>query len=308
LKQRKKQTSQLERRYITSQSGTLEVRTGSDGKKNKIAGYAAKFIPALSEDLGGWREQLDPHCFDACLSSGADARGLWNHDANHVLGSTKSGTMRIKADGIGLYYEIDAPDTQMARDLMTSIQRKDVTSSSFGFTCSKDSWSQLPDGTPLRTVLVADVFDCSPCTFPAYPDATTGLRAALRSAPADIRARLSVRDDSDQCEDGQHYDSDLGECVSDDDDSDDSDSDDRSMSYRRCSFRCAQHRDIDAGWDQIAGFADDDDSVRCQARCAMRCGSCERCVAMHSNVGLGEDDPMETETARAYKHLLSLRR
>jgi len=181
-----------ERRFLSN--GELRVQSDNNGKK--IVGYAAKFSPSLSGDLGGFRERLDPHCFDACLAGNVDCRALWNHSPLHILGRTTSGTLRLSVDNVGLRYVIDPPDTQLSRDLMISMERGDVTNSSFAFFCSEDAWSQDVNGDIIRTVLKADLVDVSPVTYPAYPDATSGVRASLRSCPANLRAKL-VRDSDD---------------------------------------------------------------------------------------------------------------
>ena len=124
-----------ERRFLAN--GELRLATGADGKQ-KIVGYAAKFAPSTSRDLGGWFEQLDFHCFDACLSANPDVRALWNHDPNHALGRSTAGTLRLSADNIGLKYEIDPPETTMARDVMVSLSRGDVTQSSFAFVATNE--------------------------------------------------------------------------------------------------------------------------------------------------------------------------
>jgi hypothetical protein len=180
----------LERRFETHG----ELRVKGSGDKRKIGGYAAKFN-VLSEDLGYFREQLDPHCFDACLAANPDVRCLWNHDANHILGRTKAGTMRLKTDAVGLDYEVDPPATQLANDLMISMERGDVTQSSFGFIVTDDVWRDDPagNGMAIRTVLKAELFDCSPVTFPAYTDATSGvrqLRALFPDGADEVKAKI----------------------------------------------------------------------------------------------------------------------
>lgn len=216
-KQKKSNTAAQERRFLSN--GELRVQSDSNGKK--IVGYAAKFSPALSDDLGGFRERLDPHCFDACLAANVDCRALWNHSPLHILGRTTAGTLRLSIDNIGLRYVIDPPDTQLSRDLMISMERGDVTNSSFAFLCLEDDWSQDANGDIIRTVLKATLIDVSPVTYPAYPDATSGVRASLHSCPADLRSKLSKRDDEDddnECDpDDPDYDPD--EC--DDEDRDD---------------------------------------------------------------------------------------
>jgi HK97 family phage prohead protease len=48
-----------------------------------------------------------------------------------VLGRNKSGTLRLSEDNIGLHYQVDLPDTTYARDLAISMERGDVSQSSF---------------------------------------------------------------------------------------------------------------------------------------------------------------------------------
>ncbi len=174
--------SKLERRFI-SQPITVDT-TGSP----KIRGYAAVFN-SDSENLGGFIERVDPHAFDDTLNE--DVRALWNHDPNTVLGRTASGTLRLSVDSKGLAYEIDPPDTQAARDLMTLMQRGDVNQSSFGFYCLDDQWDYASKPA-VRTVLKASLVDVSPVTYPAYPDATSEARALFPDGvPATIQESLT---------------------------------------------------------------------------------------------------------------------
>ncbi|NNF65979.1 MAG: HK97 family phage prohead protease [Gammaproteobacteria bacterium] len=160
----------LERRSFSS---TLEIELRDDDDR-KIRGHAALF-DSLSENLGGFREQIAPGAFDDCL--GDDIRGLFNHDANMVLGRTSAGTMRVAVDSMGLTYEIDVPDTSFARDLVVSLQRKDVSQSSFAFTVEDDDWTEDDEGRVIRTInKVRRLYDVSPVTYPAYADTSVALR------------------------------------------------------------------------------------------------------------------------------------
>lgn len=161
-----------------------ELRTiNAEGGGMKIAGHAAKF-DLLSEDLGGFRERIAPGAFAKTIQSG-DVRALWNHDANIVLGRNKAGTLRLSEDSAGLYYEVDAPDTQLVRDMVLApIARGDVNQCSFGFYTLSDKWAKV-DGEWVRTLLEIDLFDVSPVTYPAYPQtdvAVRSLQAAQQSA------------------------------------------------------------------------------------------------------------------------------
>src|SRR6185437_726641 len=97
-----------ERRFLQA-----EVRA-IDGASPKIVGHAAKFN-VLSQDLGGFREKIQSGAFDECLAQNPDIVGLFNHKMDYVLGRTSSSTMSVSTDSEGLMYQIDPPDTQLAR-------------------------------------------------------------------------------------------------------------------------------------------------------------------------------------------------
>lgn len=167
-----------------------ELRAKGDGDR-KIVGYGAVFNK-LSENLGGFREVIAPGAFDGVLND--DVRALFNHDRNVVLGRTKASTLRLLVDSEGLQYEIDPPDTQQARDLIVSMDRGDIDQSSFGFYIDEDKWEEDDDGRVVRTVLkLKRLFDVSPVTFPAYPDAPSTARD-LEAAQDGLQTFLQARD------------------------------------------------------------------------------------------------------------------
>ena len=144
-------------------------------KTKRIGGYAARFN-SLSQDLGGFVEQIAPGAFAKSLQT-ADIRCLFNHDANFVLGRTVSGTLRVTEDEFGLMYECDMPDTQMARDMVQSpIERGDVSQCSFGFYTIRDSWATV-EGRQVRTLLECELLDVSPVTYPAYLNTDVAARS-----------------------------------------------------------------------------------------------------------------------------------
>lgn len=160
-----------------------ELRATENGK---ITGHAAVFN-AMSEEMFGFREQIKPGAFARAIKEKQDVRALWNHDSNHVLGRTKSGTLQLREDERGLLVDIDFPDTQMARDLRESIKRGDVDQMSFSFRTVKDSWEYRQDGTIIRTLEDVDLFDVSPVTYPAYPDTDV----SARSIPDEVKAKVA---------------------------------------------------------------------------------------------------------------------
>lgn len=163
----------LERRAVALEGAVIETR--AEGKKT-LRGHAAVFNQ-LSEDLGGFREQIQPGAFADAIEKD-DVRALFNHDINYVLGRNVSKTLRLKEDARGLAIEIDLPDTQMARDLAVSIERGDVSQMSFGFSVRPGGQDFAKDdsGQMIRTLKRVRLYDVSPVTFPAYPQTDVAMR------------------------------------------------------------------------------------------------------------------------------------
>lgn len=185
--------AQFEVRFTTG-----EIRA-KKGDKPGLQGHFAKFN-SDSVDLGGFVERIMPGAFSRALSEEQDVRGLINHDPNKVLGRTKSGTMRLSEDREGLSFDVDLPDTQDARDLMTLVNRGDIDQCSFKFAARKQKWGEEPDPTDptgkamrtFRELHDVDLYDGSVVTFPAYPDTSVNARTNLWPAgiPEEVRSHV----------------------------------------------------------------------------------------------------------------------
>jgi HK97 family phage prohead protease len=156
-----------------------------DGSLPLIRGYAAVYYDAADpgSEFRLWSdtvERIKPGAFDRAARED-DVRGLFNHDENQVLGRTKSKTMRLNADARGLKYEITPPDTQVARDVVTVLERGDVDGSSFAFLPNIVTWEEQrnADGSMLYIRWIDEVrlFDVGPVAFPAYQSTEAGIRA-----------------------------------------------------------------------------------------------------------------------------------
>lgn len=168
----------------------VRARKGDSGGV-VVEGHAAVF-ERLSQNLGGFVEQLAPTAFDRSLGKDPDVRALINHDASHLLGRTRSGTLRLSKDSTGLAYEIDMPDRQDARDLIVSMERGDISHSSFAFYVTRDGdeWSETDEGFPLRTLTAVSIHngDVSPVTYPAYEDTDSGVAGRAFKSLAEARS------------------------------------------------------------------------------------------------------------------------
>ena len=169
-----------ERRFT---SVRVEVRTGSNDKMT-IGGYAAKFN-RMSQNLGGFVEQIDPAFFNGSRGDGwPDVIARYNHDQNMVLGTSNAGTLRVNTDNVGLMYEADLPTSRA--DVYELVSRGDVNKSSFAFVASVDDWGVTDQGFPLRTLIDGRLIDVAPVNTPAYLDTETGLRSLARKFDAPI--------------------------------------------------------------------------------------------------------------------------
>jgi HK97 family phage prohead protease len=148
----------------------FEIR--AEGDKLTFSGYAAVFN-SDSQPLP-FIERIAPGAFKRTLQSRNDVKLLWNHDSGEVLGSTRSGTMRLFEDAKGLRVEADIAPTTRGKDLSILMQRGDINKMSFGFTVQSDSWS--PDGTT-RTLESVRLAEVSIVTFPAYESSVAQVRS-----------------------------------------------------------------------------------------------------------------------------------
>lgn len=157
----------MERRFVKG----AEVRALESGH---IAGHAAVFNQEYT--LYSWgdfelRETIKPGAFGRALRESDDVRCLFNHNADNILGRSAAGTLAMKEDSSGLYYDCDAPDTQLGRDVRTSIKRRDITGCSFAFMPTKQSWRDVvQDGKTIRfrDIEEVELYDVGPVTYPAY--------------------------------------------------------------------------------------------------------------------------------------------
>jgi hypothetical protein len=162
---------------ITADRRSYQIKLRSidrDGGRH-IEGHAAVF-DTLSQVIWNFREVIRHGAFADAIAR-SDVRALWNHNPDYVLGRTKSDTLALREDERGLAVDIIPPDTQFARDLMTSMDRGDIDQMSFAFTISEDRWYTDESGMTIREIISIDqLFDVSPVTYPAYTETDVSAR------------------------------------------------------------------------------------------------------------------------------------
>jgi HK97 family phage prohead protease len=165
--ERKQTMSQREIRDFETQ---FEIREEGDGMT--FVGYAAKFDQP-SENLGGFVEYVERGAFSRSLKSRNDVMLLWNHDAGEPLASTRSGTMKLTEDEVGLRVEARLPQTTRGKDLAILLRDGIVGKMSFGFNVIKDAWNS--EGTERRLKSVR-LFEVSAVVWPAYTSTSASVR------------------------------------------------------------------------------------------------------------------------------------
>lgn len=168
----------------------VQLRAAPEGSTSPgtLAGYALRFN-ALSRDLGGWFEEIDPGAVD--LESTGRVLCRWNHDSSGLLGTTDAGTLRLTVDAEGLVYENDLPGTTLGRDIAVLAERGDVRYSSFAFRVMPggERWYIDAEDRLVCRVLALSLIDVAPVADPAYWASSVGV---TRSIDVDqIRARLA---------------------------------------------------------------------------------------------------------------------
>jgi len=173
-------------RALTVPLADVEWRDSGNGTDFTLRGHAAVFN-SLSEDLGGFKELIQPGAFRAALRSNPDVRLLFNHDPNYVMARTASGTLELREDIQGLHVWARVPPLAWISDLRASMQRGDIDQMSFAFTIGDegDDWAVADDGTVVRTIRadgVNGLFDVSVVTYPAYRATDANMRSVLEDA------------------------------------------------------------------------------------------------------------------------------
>ena len=185
----------IQRRFL--EANTAQVRM-AEGDKPKIHGYASVFYngqQGTEYDIYGdgyMIERIMPGAFDRAIRED-DVRGLFNHNAERVLGRTAAGTLALSVDNTGLRYEIDPPNTATAAEVIELLKRGDVSGSSFAFIVTDSNPVRKEGGRRIMEITGVRLFDVGPVTYPAYTAASSAVRA--NSGGADLYREMGEKFD-----------------------------------------------------------------------------------------------------------------
>jgi uncharacterized protein len=178
---------------------TLEIREANEENEKRTISGSIKYNTESAEMRDWWGdtfvEEIAAGAFDESLKT-RGVVGLWSHDTSKVLGSTKSGTLRIESGEKELRFELDLPNTTVGNDAWEMIKRGDVDGVSFGMRVTKDKWSQIErNGEKIykRSILDAELYEISPVAFPAYPANEVSVRSLDEYREQQKRASIEYK-------------------------------------------------------------------------------------------------------------------
>lgn len=146
----------------------------------KVEGYALLF--GVESDGLWFKEVIEAGAVTDDVLNRSDVYALLNHDDRRGVlaryfkdGDVNSLTLTI--DDKGLKYEFDAPETSLGDELLSYLERGEISSSSFAFTVEEAEWQDGGDGEDIRVIRKIDqLFDVSPVFRAAYSDTTVAKR------------------------------------------------------------------------------------------------------------------------------------
>ena len=147
-----------------------------------VSGYAVRFE---TESVNmGFVEVIKRGAITDETIKTSDVFALLNHNENTVLARSNHGvgSLTLRVDNDGVYYEFEAPNTANGDELLEHIKRGEISQSSFAFTVSNEdgaeTWTKRSDGVIVRQInKISRLYDISPVYQPAYTETTCSRRA-----------------------------------------------------------------------------------------------------------------------------------
>lgn len=194
---------------------SVELRA-DDAESNVMAGHFAVFdtwTEIHSWFEGDFLERIAPGAFAKTIKENRDQVVVqYDHGFDFHVGDSPLGPIDVlREDAEGPYYEVPLLDTDYNRDRILPLLRGrtldgddhgSLLGASFRFRVIKDEWDRAPkksahnpDQLPERTIREVRLYEFGPVVFPAYPDATAGMRGLTDHYLERQRERRSTKPD-----------------------------------------------------------------------------------------------------------------
>src|SRR5574344_757558 len=182
--------------YIKCKFETRVEEKQEGGKKLVLRGYPILFnteTKIYDWFYGEVRETILPTALDK--TDLTDVYLLTGHNPDNLLGRTGV-NMRVEVDDVGLFFECELPNTQLARDIYNLVEMGILDGMSFGFTCS----DEVNCETKTRTITCIDeLFEITITPFPAYKEASVVVqnkRAAEAANKKEAEEQLKAEEEA----------------------------------------------------------------------------------------------------------------
>ena len=188
------------KREITMQVADLHVREAEDGQKSRtVEGYAVVF-GVRSVNLTPWSsdrevyEIMEPGSITQDLLSRSDVVLTAFHNNQMILGRWRmgKGTLTLELDQRGLKIRCTLAETSIADELLSAIERGDISGMSFAFTADEEdnvngvTYEKTSERSASGKVVwlrhvkkVTGLYDVTIAGHPAYEQTTIEAREAI---------------------------------------------------------------------------------------------------------------------------------
>jgi HK97 family phage prohead protease len=166
----------------------LEMRAADEDGIGVLTGHFLRFnewATIRSAYEGNFVERIAPGAADKTLREGRNTiRSIFQHGFDPQVGDKPLGPFReLREDDEGVYYEVPLLDTSYNRDLIPGL-KAGLYGASFKFRVLRESIDDdpersdyNPDGLQERTITEMQIYEGGPVTYPAYANATAGIRS-----------------------------------------------------------------------------------------------------------------------------------
>ena len=194
------------KKELEQRSYNFEIRAEENVNSNGLRTIVGRPIVYNSRtDIGYYDEIVETGALDS--TDLTDVRFLVNHDLSRIplarsRRNNANSTLRLKPDYEGMMIEtdLDVENNMTSRELVSAVDRGDVSGMSFMFSVDEERWEDLESDHPTRHIVkIGSIVEISAVTFPAYESTEIYARskAALDNARLTLEnARKETRSDS----------------------------------------------------------------------------------------------------------------
>lgn len=166
-------------RYLTDQEYKNRFVLSEDGDRQDFVEGVGIVYNSRTEIYPGVYEIIATGAFSESLSRNRTIKSFINHNPTKILSTTRSEPALEILDGENfMEFIAPIPPTSYGKDLVVNLERGNIRGASFSFTIADngDHYKKLSDGSLLRTITEAEIYEVGPVTNPAYEQTEVNLR------------------------------------------------------------------------------------------------------------------------------------